>query len=148
MSAYYRIAVCQTKKDVSLTNHKKKENLSKEKKQTLFNIHDTANFYDIDSTPPKYVIDVLALGPKNPVLDKFNAKKFPAEIGILLPRLRTQNVSNHIINYFKVATLKYVKSCCKQRVPRHLLMTKLTKCYLNENALLAAPFKKRTGMCV
>lgn len=74
---------------------------------------------------------MLALGLKNLVLDKFNIKKLLAETGILLP--------------FKVPTLKYVQSCCKQRVPRHLLMTKLTKQYLNENDLLTVPFEKKQG---
>ena len=44
-------------------------------------------------------------------------------------------------------TLKYTKSCSKKRVPRHLLMTKLTKRYLNENDLLAVAFEKGTRIC-
>ena len=77
---------------------------------------------------------MLALGLKDLVLDKFNIKKLLAETGILLP--------------FKVPTLKYVQSCCKQRVPRHLLMTKLTKSYLNKHDLLVARFERGTVMSV
>ena len=81
----------------------------------------------------------------NKPLDKFNAKDLLAEIYILLKSLRAQNVSNEMINDINVSSLKYIKTCSKQRLPRHQVMT---KCYLKEKELLAVPFDKGMRICL
>ena len=85
------------------------------------------------------------LGPKNPVLDKCNENKALAEIDHLLNRLKSNGISNDVINDINVATLKYIKSCSTQMTPRHFTMTKRN---LKYNGLLAVPFDKGAGICV
>ena len=101
--------------------------------------------YDLDSPPPRYVLDTLALGPKNAVLDNFNAKEVLAEIDSLLSHCKRANVSNDIINNINVATFKYIKSRSSQKSPRNLI---LTKRYLKDHSLLAVPFDKGVGICL
>ena len=108
-------------------------------------MQDTVKLFDIGIVPPKYVIDTLALGPKNPVLTKFDQKEILAEIDIVLSKLNERNVSNKVINDINVATLQYIKTCCKQKTPRNILMTRW---FLKEHDLLAVPFDKTVGICV
>ena len=62
------------------------------------NLHDTVNLFEFDIVPRKYVLDTLALGPKNPVLEKFDRKAMLAETDLLLNQLQEQNVSNETIS--------------------------------------------------
>ena len=101
--------------------------------------------FELDSIPPRYVLDTLALGPKNAILDKFNPKDTLAEIDMLLSKCKRNKLSNDIINEINVATFKYVKSCSNQKSPRNLL---LTKKYLKEHELVAIPFDKGVGLCI
>ena len=78
--------------------------LSVDQDRTLLNIQDTVRLFDIDIIPPKYVIDTLALGPKNSVLTKFDQKESLAETDSLLHKLNTQNTSNEAINDINAAT--------------------------------------------
>ena len=55
------------------------------------------------------MLDTLSMGPKNPILDKFNQKELLAKIDLLLNQLGKANVSNDVLNDINVATLKYVK---------------------------------------
>ena len=64
---------------------------------------------------------------------------------MLLNNLQKSDVTNETINEMNIATLKYVKNCSKQKIPRHV---KMTNRFLKENALLAVPFDKGTGSCV
>ena len=100
---------------------------------------------DDDIQPPQYVMDTLALGPKNPALDKFNPKEALAELDMLLHHCSENNVSDEVTSEINVATMKYVKACSAQQPPRHLIMTRR---YLKENNLLAIPFDKGTGICI
>ena len=59
--------VKQVQKELQKTHHKKIESLSKEQQRPLFDVHDTVKIADEDIHPPRYVIDTLALGPKNAV---------------------------------------------------------------------------------
>ena len=72
----------------------KSQNLSKEQERPLFNVHDTVKLIDLDETPPRYVLDTLALGPNNSILDKFNAKEMLAELDILVKKC--QSITNTI----------------------------------------------------
>ena len=69
-------------KNVAATHTKKLENLSKEQGRPLFNLHDTVKLFELDIVPPKYVLNTLALVPKNPVLAKFDRKEMLAEIDL------------------------------------------------------------------
>ena len=61
--------------EVTSTHQKKLDNLSKQQERPLFNVQDTIRLFELDIHPPKYVFDTLSMGPKNPILDKFNQKK-------------------------------------------------------------------------
>ena len=49
----------------------------------LFNLHDTVKLFELDIVPSKHVLDTLALGPKNPVLEKSDQKAMSAEMDLL-----------------------------------------------------------------
>ena len=83
------------------------------------------------------------MGPKNPVLEKFDQKVVLAEIDLLLNHLQEKNVSNETIRYINIATINYIKKCSKQSIPRNLIMTKK---YLKEHNLLVVPFDN--GICL
>ena len=145
VAVYSRCEVRETRLKVQSTHNGKLDRLSKEQERPLFNLQNTVKFYEINLQPPRYVIETLALGPKNPVLDQFDKKCMLADIDILLNNLKRSNVSNDTINDINILTVKYVKACTHQKSPRNLLMTKR---YLKENNLLAVPFDKGTGICV
>ena len=134
-----------TRKNVEATQTKILENLSKEQGRPLFNLHDTVNLFEFDIVPPKYVLDTLALGPKNPVLEKFDRKTMLAETDLLLNQLQEQNVSNETISGINIATINYIKTCSKQSIPRNVIMTKK---YIEKHNLLAVPFDKSSGICL
>ena len=121
------------------------ESLSKEQQRPLFDVHDTVKIDDEDITPPQYVIDTLALGPKNAVLDKFDPKDTLAQIDALLFNCKKNKVPKEIVDDINVATFKYIKSCSNQKSPRNI---SLTKRYLKEHDLLAIPFDKGVGVCL
>ena len=78
-----------------------------------FNLHDTVTLFKLDIVLPKYVLDTLALGPKNPVLEKSDLKVMLAEINLLLNHVQEQNVLNETINDINIATIKYINKCSK-----------------------------------
>ena len=129
--------------EVTSTHQKKLDNLSKQQERPLFSVHDTIRLFEFDIHSPKYVLDTPSMGPKNPILDKFNQKELLAEIDLLLNRLGKANASNDVL--INAATLKYVKSCSSQRTLRHIIMTKR---YLQEKDLLSVLFDKGPGICV
>ena len=100
---------------------------------------------DDDISPPWYVIDTLALGPKNAILDKFDPKETLAQIDALLYNCRKEKVSEDIINKINVETFKYIKSCANQKTSRNLTMTQR---YLKQNDLLGVPFDEGVGICL
>ena len=142
---YSRMTVQNIHLEVTSTHQKKLDNLSKQQERPLFNVDDTIRLFEVDIHPPKYLLDTLSMGPKNPILDKFNQKELLAEMDLLLNRLGKANVSNDVFNDINIATLKYVKSCLSQGTPRHTVMTKR---YLREIDLLTVLFDKGTGICV
>ena len=131
--------------EVTSTHQKKLDNLSKQQEWPLFNVHDTVRLFKLDIHSPKYVLGTLSMGPKNPILDKFNQKELLAEIDLSLNWLGKASVSNDVLNDINLGTWKYVKSCLSQRRPRCIIMTKR---YLPEKDLLAVPLDKGTGICV
>ena len=117
-----RNSVKQTKLDVQCTlvqstHSKKLSALSKEQQRPLFDVHDTVKVCVNDIKPPQYVIDTLALEPRNAVLDEFDPKETLAQIESLLYNCKKNKVSDEIMNDINVATFKYIKSCTKQKCP-------------------------------
>ena len=144
MVLYSRTKVQNIHLEVTSTHQKKLDNLSKQQERPLFNVHDTVRLFELDIHSPKYVLCTFSMGPKNPILDKFNQKELLAEIDLSLNRLGKASVSNDVLNDINLATWKYVKSCFSQRRPISIIMTKR---YLPEKDLLAVP-DKGTGICV
>ena len=66
--------------EVSSTQKKKLENLYKQQERPLFNVYNTVKLFKTDFQLSLYAFDTLALGSKNPVLDKFNEKYVLAEM--------------------------------------------------------------------
>ena len=108
-------------------------------------MHDTVKLHDIDVVPPRYVLDTLALGPKNAVQDQFNPHNVLADLDILLRNCKRNKVNRQCINDLNIMVVKYIKICSKQRLPRNL---KLTQKFLKNHDLLAVPFDKGNGFCV
>ena len=142
---FSRIKISETRKLVANTHSKKLENLSSQQERPLFEVHDTVKLVDLDQNPPQYVLDTLALGPNNSILDKFSQKEMLADLDILLKKCQTDKVASEVINDINAASMKYIKACSKQKSPRHLMMTKK---YLTQNNLVAVPFDKGIGFCV
>ena len=59
--------------------------------------------------PPHYVMDTLALGPRNAVIDQFNHHDMLAELDLLLNRCQRDNVDNDTINEINMAVVRYIK---------------------------------------
>ncbi len=142
---FCRIEVSNTKEELVKKHANKLQNLSREQERPLFNTHDTVKLVELDEIPPKYVMDTLALGPNNSIMDKFNPKVMLAELDILLKKCQRSQVPSEIINDINAATTKYIKTCSSQKSPRNLVMTKK---YLVGKELVAVPFDKGVGYCV
>ena len=142
---FCRIAVSETKEEVTKKHSNKLRNLSKEQERPLFDVYETVKLVELEEIPPKYVMDTLALGPNNSILDKFSPKDMLAELDILLKQCEISKVTAQSINDINAATMKYIKACSKQKSPRHLIMTKK---YLMQNYLAAVSFHKGLGFCV
>ena len=142
---YTRHAVKQVRVSVQETHTRKMNAWSKEQQRPLFDVHDTVKIVDADINPPRYVIDTLALGPKNATLEKFYSKDTLAQIDSLLFRCKGAKVPTTVINDINVATFKYIKACSSQKPARNLT---LTKRYIKENDLVAVPFDKGVGVCL
>ena len=134
-----------TRNEVAKRHLHKLNHLSSKQDRPLFNVHDTVRFHDIDVIPPRYVLDTLAIGPNNAVLDMFNSYNVLAELNLLLKKCDHYKISNETINDINIVMVKYIKQASRQRPPRHL---KLTQLFLKKHNLLAVPFDKGTGFCV
>ena len=121
---------------------KKIENLSKEQGRLLFNLHGTVKLFQLDIMPPKNLLDTLALGPKNPVLENLDQRVSLAETDVLLNHLQDQNVSTETYSDINIATMNYLKKCSK-----YSQKFGYNKKYLKEHNLLAIQFDKGTKFC-
>ena len=142
---HVRYAIANERAKVFGVHQRKLNMLSKEQSLPLRSLHYTVKGVDNDIHPPQYVMDTLALGHKNPVIDKFNPKYALAELDLLLHHCSENNISEDVTSEINIATMKYVKACSAQQPPRNLMMTKR---YLKVNNLLAIPFDKGTGICI
>ena len=84
VSFHTRIACRATRLDRAAVPNNKLLALSEEQEKALFNIKITVIPYNLDSTPQKYAMETLSLGPKNAVIEKFEPKDLLAELDGLL----------------------------------------------------------------
>ena len=124
---------------------KKLHKLSEEQMKPLFNVKNTVRCYQLDKVPPNFVLDTLALGPRNSILSKFNQNDVLAELDNVLSYCKEKKLDDETITYINIKTLNYIKKCKKQKTSRNII---LTKQYLKENNLLAIPFDKGIGICL
>ena len=91
------------------------------------------------------MLETLALGPKNAILDRFDPKDLLAEIDGLLHHCKINKVSDETMTDINVKTLAYIKRCKQMKTSRNIQMTKK---YLKDHDLLAVPFDKGIGICI
>ena len=137
-AVFIRHEMVQARKNQKNTHDKKLLTLSEEQQRPLFTVRNTVVAHNLNVEPPSYVLETLSLGPKNAVLDRFDAKDVMAELDGLLYFCKNNNVSEEL-------TLEYIKRCKKMKTSRNLM---LTKKFLKENSLLAVPFDKGVGICI
>ena len=119
--------------------------LSREQEKTLFSVSNTVKLLELDKTPPAYVLDTLSLGPRNPVLNKFEPKDILVELDSFLSDCKKKYVAEETLTDINVKTLNYIKKCKQLKSSRNIM---LTRRYLKENNLLAVPFDKGVGICL
>ena len=142
---YTRSSLRKVRSEVVSRHQKKLKQLAIEQERPLFEVYDTVKLHEVDIVPPRYVLDTLALGPKNSVLDRFDPHTVLADLDTLLRSCKRNKVSRACINDINIMVVKYIKICSKQRPPRHL---NLTQKFLKKHDLLAVPFDKGNGFCV
>ena len=135
----------KTRCEQKRTHDRKLSNLSEEQERPLFNVKNTVVMCELEKEPPRYVMETLALGPKNAVLDRFEPKDILVELDGLLNHCKRNNIPEETITDINVKTLNYIKKCKKMKSTRNIQMTKK---YLKENNLLAIPFDKGIGICI
>ena len=140
-----RIARNNSKRQQDEVHNSKLAALSEEQQRPLFNVSNTVVLCGLETTPPKYVMETLALGPKNAILDKFDPKDLLAEIDALLHHCKTNKVADETITDINVKTLAYIKRCKQMKPSKNIQMTKR---YLKDHDLLAVPFDKGIGICI
>ena len=79
-----RAGIRTVRMKVTNRHTQKLKHLSIEQERPLFDVHDTVKQHNINIVPPRYVLDTLALGPRNAILDQFNSFDVLAELDILL----------------------------------------------------------------
>ena len=94
---------------------------------------------------PERVYEVLSMGPKHPIRDKFNETHFLADIDIFLSQLKNQKTSGETLCEIEAAAKAYAKNV--RQTPRDKAVEKTRK-YLKDNGLLAVPFDKGVGFCI
>ena len=86
-----------------------------------------------------------SLGPRNPVLERFDQNEILAELDSLMEFCKNKNIDEETLTNINIKTLTYIKNCKKQKTPRNLM---LTRQYLKENSLFVIPFDKGIGICI
>ena len=118
--------------------------LAAEQEKSLRSVGNTVKIIG-DLKPPKYVIDLLSLGPKHPVLDQFNKMHFLADIDKVLDRMKNDDSNIDAMNERNALTLGYLKQMKRQKPDRAV---KMVTSYLKKNNLKAVLFDKGAGYCL
>ena len=93
---------------------------------------------------PKFVLDILSLGPKQPVRDKFNEVDFLADVDKHVRDLRENETGQELCE------IEASAKCFEKNVPKTPIDRGVKKVhdYLKTNDLLALPFEKGCGFFV
>ena len=142
---YTRLSCERIRKQVTQTHSRKLGNLSEEQSKPLFTVKNTVRLCNIDKVPPKYVLETLSLGPKNPVSNKFEQKDILTELDCFLEYCKDNDIQEDAITDINIKTLNYIKKCKKLKESRNVVMTQK---YLKSHELLAVPFDKGVGICL
>ena len=118
--------------------------LAEKQSKPLCNFGDTVKVLD-DLKVPSKLLEYLSLGPKHPILDKFNKIPFLADIDGLLHNLKSNGASKEKLDEVNALTLWCNKDKNKQR--EDPMLNKVKK-YLTQEKLKAAPFDKGLGFYV
>ena len=94
---------------------------------------------------PKFLLDILSLGPKHPVRDKFNEVHFFADVNKLVRELRENNTEGEKLCENEESAKWYAKNVRETPLDRGV---KKVQDYLKANDLLAVPFDKACGFGV
>ena len=98
-----------------------------------------------DINPPSLVVDLLFLGTKHPILDKFDETSFLADFDSFLRATRRKGNKSYDLNDLKGAAFNYARAAKKQRPDRAV---EKVKQYLKKNDLKAVLFDKGAGYCL
>ena len=93
---------------------------------------------------PKFVLDVLSLGPKHPVRDKFNEVHFLADVDRLVRELTENNTDGEKLCEIESSAKWYAKNVRETPMDRGVKKAN----FLEDQKLLAVPFHKGCGFCV
>ena len=93
----------------------------------------------------KFVLDILSLGPKHPVRDKFNEVHFLADEDKLVIELCENNTEVEKLCEIEASAKWYAKNVRETPIDRGV---KKVHDYLKAIDLLAVPFDKGCGFCV
>ena len=108
-------------------------------------MYDSVKVIDVDIEIPRYVLDTLALGPKHPVLDKFDLKTSLAEVEGLLEFCEPKDCPTGMVNEIEAASTRYHKKADKQLIHKNVV---LTKKFLEKNDLMAVQMDKANGFAI
>ena len=94
---------------------------------------------------PKFNLDVLSLGPKHPVRDKFNEVSFLADVDRLVHELWENNTDGEKLCEIESSAKSYAKNVRETPMDRGV---KKANDFLKDQKLLAVPVDKGCGFCV
>ena len=94
---------------------------------------------------PNFALDILSLGPKQTVRDKFNEVHFLADVDKLVRELRENNTEGEKLCEIETSAKWYAKNVRETPLDRGV---KKVHDYLKANDLLAVLFDKGCGFCV
>ena len=132
-------------KTTSENNRKKLEKLSERQDKPLGGRNERSVKVLDNIEMPEWVYEVLSMGPKHPIRDKFNETHFLADKDIFLSQLKNQKTSAETLCEIEAAAKAYAKNV--RQTPRDKAVEKTRK-YLKDNGLLAVPFDKGVGFCI
>ena len=94
---------------------------------------------------PNFVLDMLSLGPKHPMSDKFNEVQLLADVDKFVSELRDNKTEGEMLCEFEVSAKCNAKN--ERKTPMDKGIKKLHD-YLKAKDLLASTFDKGCNFCV
>ena len=119
-----RLRRIKTRKEIQQTHRKKLCNLSEKQSRPLLSVENTVIFSEFAGNIPNYVRQTLALGPRHPIMSKFNENDVLVELDSFLNYCEKNFISDSTVTEINIKTLNYIKKCKKQKVPNHIKLTR------------------------